>query len=216
MLKLEHAGVRWFKLGVRSLLDGITGPRLPLMTHIVTRHLNLFLDLKLYDTRDTVERVARRAFLLGARFLTVYAAPSMLQAAMRAKGSGDQKVLAVKRLTDMYPTWPQEDLQLDVPWFQIADGLVLPVWATRHIHPRDLVTKVVVCPGIRRAEVFDSGTSTVGDFSSRWIDKPNNHANPATPAEAKAAGADYIVVGRPIICSLDPVAAAVAIMEDLK
>ena len=150
---------------------------------------DLMFDLKLYDTRDTVAATAARAFALGARFLTVHATPSMLYAAMAAKTDERQKVLAVNSLTDGsgFNFWPS-GVQ--------ADGLVLPVDYEKFI--RRNYAGLIVCPGIRLA-----GGS------------PDNHVRPATPAEARAAGADYIVVGRPIIAAADPVAAARAIMEEL-
>ncbi len=187
------AGVTLFKINAATFmmrtgwLGGIPG-------YMRSYDVDIFLDLKVYDTRDTVERIARHAFVnFGVRFLTVHATPSMLEAAMRAKPPGDyHKVLAVGLLTDGGGS-------TSIPDEADADGFVCSVDMARNssiIGKRP--GKIVVCPGIR---------------PHGW-GKPN-HINPATPSEAKAAGADFIGVGRPIIDAPDPVAAARAIMEDI-
>ncbi len=194
----EEAGVTLYKVGMQFLMEkGAHG----IIEGLVGLGIDIFLDLKLYDTRDTVYAIARRAFDLGARFLSVHATSSMIEAAMYAKPPGARcKVLAVKHLTDQPALWPQDDLIPNgPPWFQIADGLVLPVWALKHIHPNYRGDKITVCPGIRA-----------------WLQRVDNHAHPAAPAEASAAGADYIIVGRPIYAAPDPVAAARTIMEELR
>lgn len=176
---LRDTDVQWFKVGVRVLLT--SGSR-ELLDVIVDR-ANLFLDLKLYETPDTAEAAARCAFGLGARLLTVYAARSMLAAAMGAKILVAQKVLAVARLTDDLPSGPQ------------ADGLICSVATSTEIRSR--YKGILVCPGIRPAGA-----------------NADNHILAATPRQACDAGADYIVVGRPIIGAADPAAAARAIMAE--
>jgi orotidine-5'-phosphate decarboxylase len=199
--------IRWFKIGPAILLDH--SGMILIENMMRETGVNLFLDLKLYDTRDTVDRTVRRAFDLGARFVTVHATPSMVEAAMRAKPPGDRcKVLAIKHLTDQPPPWDQEDLRGTALWFEPADGLVLPSWAIKHVHKDDRADKVIVCPGIRRAGKPESG-------GYRNPDDPNNHARPATPTEALRAGADYLVVGRPITAAPDPIAAAKAIIQEM-
>lgn len=191
---LYRAGVTFFKLGADAVMDPIFGCVLQTLRN---RRCDFFLDLKLYDTRDTVERVARRAFDLGARFLTVHATPSILEAAMRAKPPGDyHKVLAVGPLTDGAGT-PISGWRFD--------GLVCSVEyaaAIRDYDCTDLCTKIKVCPGIRPLTTSSAITGS--------------HVNPATPIEAIRAGADYIVVGRPIYAAHDPVAAARAIIAEIE
>lgn len=175
------AGVTFFKLNLRAFFA--TADPLSFMR---ANRCDVMLDLKLYDTADTVHAVARRAFDLGARFLTVHATPSMLEAAMRAKPPGDyHKVLAVGRLTDGSGYNALSEDHDD----SLYDGVICQVRncaGTRAVYPG----KIIVCPGIRMLAA-----------------RPNGHLNPATPAEAKTAGADYIVVGRPIYDAVDPVAA---------
>lgn len=195
MLNLAHAlyldaGVRGFKVGVSALLDPM-GLRL---VQAIFGEL-LFLDLKFYDTRDTVDRTIRRAFDLGARFVTVHATPSVMEAAMRAKPNDERcKVLAVGSLTDSHLQTGAGPAAL-----LIADGLVCPAHIARSF--RKSTDKLLVCPGIR----------TPKDYTQE-----DNHAAWFTPAEALRAGADYLVVGRPIYAAADPIAAARAIIAEME
>ncbi len=190
----RETDIIWFKVGVRTMLD-YGGSSL---CERIAERWNLMLDLKLYDTRDTVAATARRAFELGARFLTVHATPSMLEAAMAAKTDERQKVLAVSKLTD---TDPYKSDATSVASLLYADGLVCSTYVARWLRNTiaSRTSQILVCPGIRAAEASS-----------------DNHISPATPSQARAAGADYIVVGRPIINAPDPIAAARAIMEELK
>ena len=185
------AGVSFFKLGVRALLlPKISG--MHVIKDIVSSSGDVMLDLKLYDTADTVHAVARRAFELDVRFLTVHATPSMLDAAMGAKSPGDyHKVLAVGPLTDNETDWPAGFNPTQ------CDGLIRSA-ECGSVWKANAPDKILVCPGVR----------PLG-----W--SADNHVNPATPAEARAAGADYIVVGRPIVDAPDSAAAARAIMEEI-
>ena len=184
----RRAGVTFFKINLRSFF--VMADPLAFMR---ANKCDVFLDLKLYDTRDTVHAVADSAFDLGARFLTVHATPSMLNAAMRARPPGDyHKVLAVEHLTDTGKVLTQL-LPFD------ADGIVCSVASALHVRPA--TQKIIVCPGIRP---LTTSSAIVGA-----------HVSPATPSEARAAGADFIVVGRPIVDAQDPAAAARAIMEEI-
>lgn len=191
---LRGVEIKFFKVSVSNLMM----PLHSLIPYMRSYDVDVFLDLKLYDTRDTVERIARQAFDLGVRFLTVHATPSMLAAAMRAKPAGDYaKVLAVASLTDNPNSANPQDLQ----GLKIADGLICSCASTvnwyRSEYP-EFSDKILVLPGIR-----PKGTTS------------DNHRFAVLPKTAKRDGADYVVVGRPIIDAPDPVAAARAIMEML-
>ena len=179
------AGVKFFKLDATTLLDPVSFEQV--LYHLKLRKCDIFLDLKLYNTRDSVARIAHEAFKAGARFLTVFADPVMLQAAMEAKSDERQKVIAVGRMTD------GSGRPVD-SYISTYDGVVCSMdWA--HYYSN----KLRVCPGIRPAG---------------W--PSNNHSNPVTPREARDAGVEYIVVGRPIYAAPDPIAAAKAIIEELR
>src|SRR5881392_4264123 len=170
----------------------------------------VFLDLKLHDIGNTVGRGVESVAKLGATFLTVHAYPQTMKAAVEARAGSSLKILAVTVLTsyddgdlhaagyrlnvsDMVEARAQQAQVLGV------DGLVsspLEAAALRKIvgHQMNLVT-----PGIRPA-----GAAT-GD-QKRIM----------TPARAIAAGADYLVVGRPVTEAADPRAAADAIQAEIK
>lgn len=197
------AGVSFFKVGPTLLLSrngyGI-------VERIVRLGYDLFLDLKLYDTRDTVDRTVRAAFDLGARFVTVHATPSVTEAAMRAKPTGDRcRVLAVPTLTDADPAdWSSTETREAL---EACDGIVchphhasfFQRWSTLR------AGKILVCPGVRPL------TGSWDDHLATW----DNHAAPVQPAHAIAAGADYLVVGRPIWRAADPVSAARVIVAEM-
>jgi orotidine-5'-phosphate decarboxylase len=210
MRRLNDVGVTFFKLGVSALLDqnGFV------MTQaILDRGALLFLDLKLYDTRYTVTNVVKRAFDLGARFVTVHATPSVMETAMRAKPAGDcAKVLAVGHLTDDATPFSSSQMRFALT---TCDGIICLATEALYFRQNDwgagFTDKLLVCPGIRPITLANEGTW------NQYVDTTaNDHATVVTPKQAVKNGADYIVVGRPIWQAEDPVAAAQAIIEEMK
>jgi orotidine-5'-phosphate decarboxylase len=185
------------------------GGGLPLVSEFAAGGKQVFLDLKLHDIPNTVERATAQAAKLGAKFLTVHAYPQTMRAAVAgAKGSGMQ-ILAVTVLT----SYDDADLFDAVYRFGVVetvrrraeqalelgvDGLVAS--AGEAVLARETVGAklILVTPGIRPAG------GTVGD-----------QKRVATPAEAIRNGADYLVVGRPVTQAPDPRAAAEAIVGEI-
>ena len=200
------AAVVFYKIGYQLAFAG----GLALTQKLVGAGKRVFLDLKLHDIGNTVARGVESVAKLGATFLTVHAYPQTMKAAVEARAGSGLKILAVTVLT----SYDDGDLhaagyRLNVPDLVEAraqqaqvlgvDGLVSSpeeAAALRKIvgHQMNLVT-----PGIRPA-----GAAT-GD-QKRIM----------TPARAIAAGADYLVVGRPITEAADPRAAADAIQAEIK
>jgi orotidine-5'-phosphate decarboxylase len=172
--------VSMIKLGIGTFLH----PRGWILADRISREgICLMLDLKLYDTRDTVRRTMECVAKLGASMVTVHA-----DCAEHATGFGP-KVLAVRALTDGTGRWR-------LPEAAMVDGIVCPVSHARAL--RAHTDKLLVCPGIRPVGIY-----------------AHNHKTPATPYGAIKAGADYIVVGRPIYAAHDPVAAVRAITREM-
>ena len=146
----------------------------------------MMLDAKIYDIRDTVLRTVDAAIALGASMLTVHA-----DCVPYVKAEDRLKIIAVRRLTDGTAG------DSPVAWETAAAGFICPM--THVAALRQLTDKIIISPGIRPAGAA-----------------PDNHQAPATPEEAAQAGADYIVVGRPIIAAADPVKAACDIMAALR
>lgn len=198
-----HCGL--FKLGLEFFLaNGAAG------TRAVTGR-PVFLDLKLHDIPNTVAGAVRAVLPLAPRMLTVHAAggSAMIAAARQAAataGSARPLILAVTVLTSLDAAALAATGVADAPARQVlrlarlalgagADGLVCsPLEAAMLRDALGPDGPVLVVPGIRPAG------SAAGD-----------QARTLTPAEAVAAGADWIVVGRPITAAPDPAAAAAAI-----
>src|SRR5438309_667770 len=197
--------VTFYKIGYQLAYAG----GLPLARQLVDAGKKVFLDLKLHDIGNTVARGVESLARLGATFLTVHAYPQTMKAAVEGRGSSGLKILAVTVLTSY------DDGDLHAAGYRLAvtdlvearaqqaqvlgvDGLVCSPEEAAVLrklvgHQMNLVT-----PGIR-----PSGAAT-GD-QKRIM----------TPARAIALGADYLVVGRPVMEAADPKAAADAIQAEI-
>jgi orotidine-5'-phosphate decarboxylase len=199
----ESAG--FYKVGMELAYGG----GLKLVPELASAGKQVFLDLKLHDIPNTVERATAQAAKLGARFLTVHAYPQTMRAAVAgAEGSGMQ-VLAVTVLT----SYDDADLLEACCRFGVVetvrrraeqalalgvDGLVAS--AAEAAALRGIVARgmVLVTPGIRPEGAAAGDQKRV-----------------ATPAEAIRNGADYLVVGRPVTEAPDPRAAAEGIVTEI-
>ncbi len=170
----------------------------------------VFLDLKLHDIPNTVEGAARSAAASGASLLTVHASggPAMVSAAVKG-AEGKLRVLAVTVLTSLDAAalraigleGPPEAAVVRLARLAVdagAGGLVCSPHEVRAVRAAVGPGPLLVVPGVRPAG------AAKGD-----------QARVATPAEAVAAGADVIVVGRPLRDAADPLAAARAIAASL-
>jgi len=173
----------------------------------------IFLDLKLHDIPATVERAVARTVGLGVELLTLHATggPAMLTAAARGRGDAAfPKLLGVTVLTSMDEAQMAAVGLTGTPSEAVArlcgvaqesgcDGVVASVLEAAAIKAARGTGFLVVTPGIRPAG------------SAR-----DDQARVATPAAAVLAGADYLVVGRPILRASDPVAAADSIRREME
>lgn len=196
--------VSFYKIGYQLAYAG----GLPLARRLADAGKKVFLDLKLHDIGNTVARGVESITTLGATFLTVHAYPQTMQAAVAGRGDSGLKILAVTVLTSYdqadldaagYRHGVRELVELRARQAQKfgVDGLVCSPQEAGHL--RGIVgAMTLVTPGIRPA----GGAS--GD-QKRIM----------TPARAIAAGADYLVVGRPVLDSPDPAAAADAIVAEI-
>jgi orotidine-5'-phosphate decarboxylase len=198
--------VTFYKIGYQLAYAG----GLPLVRQLADAGKKVFLDLKLHDIGNTVARGVESVASLGATFLTVHAYPQTMKAAVEGRGGSALKLLAVTVLTSYddgdlhaagYRLSVSDLVEARAQQAQVIgiDGLVCSpeeAAALRKIvgHQIHLVT-----PGIRPA-----GSAT-GD-QKRIM----------TPAKAIAAGADYLVVGRPVLEAADPKAAANAIVAEIE
>jgi orotidine-5'-phosphate decarboxylase len=198
----EH--VSHFKIGSR--LFTAEGPAL--IRDIKDEGHGVFLDLKFHDIPNTVADAAAAATALGVDFFDVHAAGGrdMMRAAVEASGEEAERrgitrprILAITVLTSMSST-VEEVLALAARARDAGvDGVVSSAWEAKAIRDRLGPDMLIVTPGIRPS----------------WAVSKDDQKRVATPKDAIAAGADYIVVGRPIRTADDPGGAAKAIVEEM-
>ncbi|MDA0311621.1 MAG: orotidine-5'-phosphate decarboxylase [Gemmatimonadetes bacterium] len=206
--RLGDAGT-FYKVGLE--LYTRAGPAV--VSALATRGKRVFLDLKLHDIPNTVAGGVRAASELGVELLTVHSSggTAMLEAARDAAGPGT-KLLGVTVLTSLSASeieavWGREILSIRDEVGRLTelsadaglDGVVASALEASWI--RRLVSDdfLVVTPGIRPAG------ADVGDQNRI-----------ATPAEAVRAGADYLVIGRPITQAEDPRQALEAVLAEIR
>ena len=168
----------------------------------------VFVDLKLHDIANTVAQGVKSVARLGATFLTVHAYPQTMKAAVDARESG-LRILAVTVLTS------HDDTDLAEAGYTMPVGELV---ARRAAQARDIGVDGLVCSGEEvahlRAIVGPKLALVTPGIRPAGSD-PGEQKRIATPAAAIAAGADYLVVGRPIIAAADPRAAAAAIVDEI-
>jgi orotidine-5'-phosphate decarboxylase len=192
--------IGWYKVGLRLFVAA--GP--PLVERLLARGRRVFLDLKYHDIPNTVAGAVESAASLGVELLTVHAAGGrdMLEAAARAAagvhvagGAPRPRIIAVTVLTSQAGERVSEQV---VALARRAvesgcDGVVCSAWEAAAVRAACGEACLIVTPGIRFGQAAE------------------DQARVATPAEALRAGADYLVVGRPVYRAADPVAALTAL-----
>jgi orotidine-5'-phosphate decarboxylase len=196
--------VSFYKIGYQLAFAG----GLDYAPKLVQSGKRVFLDLKLHDIGNTVAAGVKSISRLGASFLTVHAFPQVMQAAVNAREDG-LRILAVTVLTSLndsdlaeagYAATVRELalLRAEQACEIGVDGLVCSPEEVAALRGAVKNKLVLVTPGVRPAGV-DAG----------------DQKRVATPGDAISAGADYLVVGRPIIDASDPKAAAEAIVAEI-
>jgi len=197
--------VRFYKVG----LELFSAPGcFELVAWLAERGHKVFADLKLHDIPETVRRAVANLKSRGDTFLTVHGHRSVMQAAAQEKGP--LKILAVTVLTsfdqsdldEMGATTSVEDLVIRRARGAAetgCDGVIASGLEARALKDAFGNRLLVVTPGIRPVQ------GKASDDQKRTVDV----------AQAFAAGADYIVVGRPIREAADPRAAAQAIQDTI-
>jgi orotidine-5'-phosphate decarboxylase len=196
--------VRFYKIGLEL---ASAGGYIELLQWLAARGAQVFADLKLYDIPETVRRAVANLSASGASFLTVHAERSILEAAAREKGR--LRILAVTVLTsfdqrslaEMGYAGTVEDLVVQRARTALecgCDGVIASGLEAPRLKAEFGERLLVVTPGVRPAGALAQDQKRVVDV-----------------AQAFAAGADYIVVGRPIRDAADPRAAAEAIQATI-
>jgi len=200
------ANLTTYKIGLELIYTG----GIELARELTAAGRQVFLDAKLLDIGNTVERATAQIAALGARYLTVHASDTKtLSAAVRGRGQSGLRLLGVTVMTNLDfrdlaeqgVTRPPREMVLHRARLASAagfDGVIASAQeaaALRHTFGPALE---IITPGIRPS-------TSLTDDQSRT----------ATPGEAIAAGADKLVIGRPITQADDPRLAADAIIDEV-
>jgi orotidine-5'-phosphate decarboxylase len=194
----------WFyKLGLELFT---AGGYFELLDELRRRGKRVFVDLKLFDIPATVAAAVRQLAQRGADFATVHGNERMIEAACKEKGP--LKVLAVTVLTSLDES-DFRDLGVEVP----IEKLVL----SRARRALALGCDGVVASGVEARplrEALGSGFLVVSP-GIRPLEREDDQRRVVTPRDAFLAGADYIVVGRPIHGAADPRTAALEVQATI-
>jgi orotidine-5'-phosphate decarboxylase len=197
--------VTFYKIGLELTYAG----GLSLAERLAAEGKSVFMDLKLHDIPNTVERATRQISRLGARFLTIHGFPQTMEAALAGVAGSDLELLAVTILTSC----DEADLAAAGYALGVKDlvarravqakelgihGLILSPEETGSVRKLTGHAMQLVTPGIR------PDGAAAGD-QKRIM----------TPALAIAGGADRLVVGRPVTGAADPAAAAESIVREI-
>jgi len=195
----------FYKIGYQLAFAGGLG----FAQSLVDAGKRVFLDMKLHDIGNAVARGVEGIARMGVTFLTVHAYPQTMHAAVDARADSNLRILAVTVLTSYDDadvaaagydfTVPELVAERAAQARDIGvDGLVSSAEEAARLRPIIGASMVLVTPGIRPAGVE-------ADDQKRIM----------TPSAAIKAGADYLVVGRPIVAASDPKAAAAAIVAEI-
>lgn len=203
-----HGTARFFKIGlVLQLASGVES----FIRNLIAQGKQVFLDYKYYDIEETLRKAVSRAAKLGVSFLTIHGSSGLIKAAVDGKGQSQLKLLTVTVLTSMdaadiaemgYSQVSVEALVLFRARKALEAGCEGVIASGREAEAIKRISDgklLVVTPGIRPAQY-------PGDEQKRR----------ATATHAIRAGADYLVIGRPITEAADPAAAAREFLDEMQ
>lgn len=198
--------VSFYKIGFILAIQGGAS----FIKWLIKRDKKVFLDLKCFDIEETIERAVENISKMGVSFLTIHGNKKVINAACCGRGKSNLKILAVSVLTSLdaydirelgFPC-STEELVLFRAMEAVkagCDGIVAPGSQAKLIRKAINDKLLIVSPGIRPFPC-----------------EINSHKMPVTPYEAIINGADYLVVGRPIITAKDPHLACKHIFEEIE
>jgi orotidine-5'-phosphate decarboxylase len=195
----------FYKIGYQLGLAG----GLPFAAGLIAAGKQVFLDFKLHDIGNTITHGVASVANMGATFLTVHAYPQTMKAAVEGARGSKLKILAVTVLT----SYDDSDL-VEAGYALNVSALV----ARRAAQARAVGIDGLVCSPEEAANlrgVVGTDMSLVTPGIRPAGSAAGDQKRIMTPARAIAAGADYLVVGRPIVEAADPKAAAQAIVDEI-
>ncbi|GIL01781.1 MAG: orotidine 5'-phosphate decarboxylase [Alphaproteobacteria bacterium] len=198
--------VTFYKIGFQLALAG----GIELARELVAGGSKVFLDMKLLDIDNTVAGAVANAAALGVHMLTVHAYPKAMSAAVAAARGSDLCLLAVTVLTSM------DDADLRAAGYDLAAAELV---TRRAAQARDIGMGGIVCSPLE-ARVVRGIVGPSLAIVTPGVRPPGSQAGDQkrvlTPAQAIAAGASHVVVGRPVTAAADPRAAVRAILGQMR
>ena len=197
--------VCFYKIGYQLAFAG----GLPFAADLIAAGKQVFLDLKLHDIGNTVTKGVESVARLGATFLTVHAYPQTMKAAVEGKQGSTLRILAVTVLTSY------DDADLAAAGYELT---VTELAAARAAQARDTGVDGLVCSAEEAAalrKIAGPGMVLVTPGIRPAGSATGDQKRVMSPARAIASGANYLVVGRPIVEAGDPKASAEAIVAEI-
>jgi orotidine-5'-phosphate decarboxylase len=169
----------------------------------------VFLDLKLHDIPNTVEKATLQIAEMGMTYLTVHAFPQTMKAAVKGKGASGLKILAVTVMT----SYDDNDLKEAGYGFNVKELVARRATQAKEIGIDGLILSPEEVGDMRQhlGEGMDLVTPGIRPQGSAVGDQKRI----MTPSMAIKAGADRLVIGRPITAAPDPKMAAEAILSEI-
>lgn len=202
--RLGDAG-RFYKIGYELAFIG----GLDLARRLIDAGKKVFLDLKLHDIPNTIEKGVGQIAQMGATYLTVHAYPQTLAAAMAGAAGSGLGVLGVSVLTSM----DDADLARAGYGLSVADLVLRRARQVEEAGCAGLVCSAADIAGLRAAagpklKLVTPGIRPAGSATA-------DQKRIMTPADAIRAGANELVIGRPITGAADPAVALAAILAEI-
>jgi orotidine-5'-phosphate decarboxylase len=201
--------VSFFKIGLwLQFAAGFDG----LIDELLNKDKKIFLDAKMFDIGEAVKQGVASAAERGVSFVTVHGDGDIIRAAAEGKRGSNLKILVVPVLTSVDTNGLRElGYRSTVAELIIERARTTLAWGCDGIiaGPHDNPDEIRRCAGSEGLLVVTPGVRLPG--------MPlDDHKRAGTPAQAIAAGADYLVVGRPIVRADDPAREAARIIENMQ
>jgi orotidine-5'-phosphate decarboxylase len=206
LVKNLEGVVSFFKIGLAlQLVAGID-----FVQWLIKERKKVFLDYKYFDVEETIRQAVAQVASIGVNFLTVHGNGRIIKAAVEGRGQSDLKILSVTVLTSL-DAYDLKDMGFDCSVEELVlhrarkaleagcDGVIASGHEARAIRELAQDRLLIVTPGVRPEDTE--------------ISDQKRHV---TPAQAIKAGADYLVVGRPIRNAKDSRIAAEKILTEMK
>jgi orotidine-5'-phosphate decarboxylase len=198
--------VLFYKIGYQLAFAG----GLPFAAGLIAAGKQVFLDLKLHDIGSTVTKGVESVAQMGATFLTVHGFPQTMKAAVEGKRGSTLRILAVTVLTSY------DDADLAAAGYDMSVGELA---AARAAQARDTGVDGLVCSAEEATslrKITGPGMVLVTPGIRPMGSATGDQKRVMGPARAIRSGADYLVVGRPVLEAADPKKAAEAIVSEIE